>query len=121
MAADPDFKSGPRVRNPLLLRSLHLEWRECALGWAGIFEDDCEPMLSLHHIHRHPRDDVRGNLVMLCGSGTTGHHGAVTVHAPAAIEALRGHLLAARPDVVEYLAEKLGGREAATQWLQGAL
>lgn len=58
---------------------------------------------------------------MLCGSGTTGHHGLVTVHDPVTIEALRGHLRAHRPDVIEYLTRKLGGAESASQWLSGAL
>lgn len=81
----------------------------------------CEPINSLHHIHRHPRDDVRANLIMLCGSGTTGHHGSVTAHERWAIEALRAILRASRPDTLDYLAAKLGSPEAASEWLSGGL
>ena len=73
--------------------------------------------MSLHHIYRHPRDDVRANLIWLCGSGTTGHHGLITHNDPDALAALYAVLLRYRPDTLEYLSERLGGAEAATEWL----
>ena len=77
----------------------------------------CEPILSLHHIHAHPRDDVEANLIMLCGSGTTGHHGAVQHREKWARDALRAILRASRPDFARYLAVKLGSRESAEEWI----
>jgi hypothetical protein len=59
------------VRDPVLLSILHRDWRECALCGQH------RGRLSLHHISKHPRDDVEANLVMLCGSGTTGCHGEI--------------------------------------------
>jgi len=109
--ASPDPKPPKRIRDPELLRALHLEWRSCALcGSTG--------KLSLHHIHRHPRDDVRANLVMLCGSGTTGCHGRITVNDPVVIRHLGKHLIQQRKDTIEYLGAKLGGVLAVGEWLR---
>lgn len=62
-----------RIRNPDLLTQLHLRWRECVLCGRT-------SPLSLHHISNKPRHDVEANLVMLCGSGTTGCHGKIEAH-----------------------------------------
>ena len=112
MIADP--KPSPRVKDPDLLARLHREWRSCALC-GGTTADSSQ--LSLHHIHRHPRDDVRGNLVMLCGSGTTGCHGEIEAHLPGASRQLRILIDLSRHDVIEYLDGKLGGLDAAFGWL----
>lgn len=64
--------------------------------------------LSLHHISKHPRDDVKGNLVMLCGHGTAGCHGKVEEHNMVALRKLGHHILAHRPDTIEYLYERMG-------------
>ena len=109
MIADP--KPPARVKDPDLLARLHREWRMCALCGATL------PHLSLHHIHRHPRDDVRGNLVMLCGSGTTGCHGRIEAHERHASRELRIAIDTRRHDVIEYLDGKLGGLDAAFGWL----
>jgi hypothetical protein len=107
-----DAKPAKRIKDPDLLARLHLRWRSCALcggtAWPG---------LSLHHVHRHPRDDVQGNLVMVCGSGATGCHGLIEAHDPAASRALRIHIDTGRHDVIEYLDGKLGGLDAAFAWL----
>lgn len=109
----PDPKPPPRVRDPGLLRRLHVEWRECALcGSRG--------RLSLHHIHRHPRDDVRANLIMLCGSGTSGCHGQITAERIPARADLGAYILANRPDTMAYLNGKLGRAEAEA-WLRRRL
>lgn len=63
-----------RISNPELLVELHLRWQECALCYATAYTAG---RLSLHHISNKPRDDVEANLVMLCGSGTTGCHGLI--------------------------------------------
>ena len=115
-AVSPDLKPPARVRDPELLRALHLRWRTCPLCES----DDVRGALglSLHHIHKHPRDDVEANLVMLCGDGTRGHHGLVEHHDPHAMKLLERHLRVHRPDVFTYLAGKLGGAIAADEWLR---
>jgi hypothetical protein len=106
------------VRDPELLRTLHVLWRgECVLETIS----DCyRQRYSLHHIHRHPRDDVRGNLVMLCGDGVQGHHGQITAESSTAKAALGQYILAHRLDTLRYLADKLGD-EQARAWLRARL
>ena len=76
---------------------------------------------ALHHIHPHPRDDVEANLIMLCGSGTTGHHGAIQHRERWARDALRAILRASRPDFIGYLAVKLRSPDAAREWIDRVL
>lgn len=100
----------PRIKDPELLRIRHLRWRECALcGETG-------PIRSLHHIHRHPRDDVDANLVDTCGDGTTGCHGQIEAHDPKTMRQLREHI-DGRADTIEYLDAKLNGLGKALAWL----
>lgn len=107
----PDPKATPRIIDRDLTRRLHIRWRECALCGKAASQR------SLHHIHRHPRDDVEGNLVMCCGHGTAGCHGNIEArHAPT-LQRLRDHIELARPDVIEYLDAKLGGLDHALAWL----
>jgi hypothetical protein len=90
-----------------------MEWRECAIcGW--------QSPLSLHHVSKHPRDDVRGNLVMVCGSGTTGCHGRLEAHDRMTSWLLGQYILAERPDVVEYLIWRKG-EESAKEWIRSQL
>lgn len=97
------------MHDPEILRELHGRWRMCALcGNTGV--------LSLHHILKHPRDDVEANLVMLCGSGTTGCHGQIEAHDHRTLYALGTHLIARRPDTVIHLTYRLGSTAAAQQW-----
>ncbi len=109
-----DAKPAPRVRDPELLRRLHLRWRDCALCGTPIGRTR---RLSLHHIYRHPRDDVEGNLVMLCGDGVTGCHGDVEARREEALADLRRVIEEERHDVIEYLDGKLGGLDQALAWL----
>lgn len=115
----PDPRPPARVRNPDLMRRLHGEWRDCAL------RDDMHPDtpflsgafgLSLHHIHKHPRDDVQANLMMTCGSGTTGCHGLIEHHDATVMVALQ-RAISERVDTRRYLVDKLGGPEAASEWI----
>ncbi len=118
----PDPKYPRRVRDPELLRVLHIEWRgDCVLeGMPGVGK--CrQHRFGLHHVHNKPRDDVRENLVMLCGDGTTGHHGLVTAHYHVVCRALAHHLLVDRLDTIEYLGQKLGGVLAVKEWLNSQL
>lgn len=106
----PDPRPRAKIKDPELLRSLHLVWRECAL--CGVTEPR-----SLHHISKHPRDDVTGNLVMLCGTGTTGCHGLVEARDPETVWALGVYIRVSRGDVLSYLyATK--GVEPAKEWMR---
>lgn len=65
-----DPKPRGRVRDASVLRAIHLSADECCVcgtTWP----------LSAHHVLPRARggDDYEYNLVMLCGSGTTGCHG----------------------------------------------
>lgn len=108
--ATSDPRPRARVKDPELLRALHLVWRECVLCGA------VDP-LSLHHISKHPRDDVIGNLCMLCGSGTTGCHGLVEARDEDTVRELGAFIVAARSDVVSYLASSKG-EQAAEEWMR---
>lgn len=110
-AVAPDPRPAQRVRDSQLLQQLHLEWRECAICRAT------GPFLSLHHITKHPRSDVRGNLVMLCGSGTTGCHGKIEARDEETMRALGGYLLRVRGDTIAYLYETKGA-VAAQEWMR---
>lgn len=116
MGSDP--KPAARARDPELLRALHVEWRECALADLDLPACLGASPRSLHHVHRHPRDDVRANLVMLCGSGTTGCHGAIEHADEETRRALGRHIRIHRPDTFGYLREKLGGPIQADEWLR---
>lgn len=108
-----DPKPAKRVKDKALLRQLHYRWRECCLcGDTG--------RLSLHHVLKHPRDDVSGNLVMLCGDGVRGCHGLIEAHHGPTKRALATYLLAERPDVVLHIRLTLG-LDAAALWFQKAL
>lgn len=74
--------------------------------------------LSLHHVLKHPRDDLEGNLAMLCGSGTTGCHGLIEAHDDHAVADLGVYLWNERPDVLEHLTWRLKTRVAAEDYVQ---
>lgn len=91
-----DRKPAGRIRDPELLSALHSRWRECALC------GEISP-LSLHHVNRHPRDDLEGNLVMLCGHGTAGCHGLIEARDATTERELALYLRAEREDTLSYL------------------
>ncbi len=112
MPSEPDWKPRRRIKDPGLMKRLHYRGGSCVLA-----DDTCEPSVSLHHVYPRGQggDDVEANLVWLCGSGTTGHHGQLTANDPGAREAL----IAVLPfRTTEYLSGKLGGPEAAREWLR---
>jgi hypothetical protein len=108
----PDPRPPKRIKDPVLLRAIHQQGGVCALA-----DDTCESQLSLHHIHKHPRDDLEANLVFLCGSGTTGHHGLIEGHDKRTKERFGAYLLLKRSDFLIYLGRKLGSDEALHEWL----
>lgn len=109
---EPDPKPSARVRDPDLLRRLHFEFEECVLCGRVDF--------SIHHVLKRSQggDDVRSNLLALCGHGTAGCHGLVEGADRAACAALGRYLDAERPDTIAYLAVRLGGFTAAAAWMQ---
>jgi hypothetical protein len=109
VVADP--KAAPVIRDRGVFRILHLEWRECALC------GEVEP-LSLHHVLKHPKDDVRQNLVMVCGSGTTLCHGELEAHDDDAVAALGSVIVTSRPDIIEHMIWRLNGPAAADAYLR---
>lgn len=105
-----DPKPVPRIRDALLLRNLHFEWRECVVcGDVG--------RLSLHHVCKHPRDDVRANLVMVCGDGVQGCHGRIEAHDPIVCRLLGEHIRDHRPDIIEHLTWRMGN-DSVREWLR---
>lgn len=108
--AKPDPRPERRVRDPQLLAGLHRYLHECEVT------GDRRNGLSLHHINNKPRDDVRGNLVMVDGSGTTGFHGLLTVNDRDALRQLGEYIVAERPDTLEYLRWRFGA--LAEAWLE---
>jgi len=97
------------VRDAQLLRQLHRELTECEVT-GGRWP------LSLHHINRHPRDDIIGNLVMVEGDGTTGFHGRLEARDPVALHMLGEYIVTERPDTIEYLTWRFGTEAPA--WLE---
>ena len=93
------------------MAQLHREWRECALCGTT------RGRLSLHHVSKHPRSDVRANCVMLCGDGVQGEHGLVEAHDEATLRLLGEHIRVYRPDTIDYLVDKLGDVQARA-WLR---
>ena len=92
-----DFKAERRVRDAPLLSGMHRMIHECEVT------GERRNGLSVHHINRHPRDDVRGNLVMVDGDGTRGFHGLLEARDHAALRLLGEYIVAERPDTLEYL------------------
>lgn len=94
----------PRIKDPALLRLLHLEYDECCC---------CGSTASMHIHHviykSHQGDDVRGNLVPMCEPCHTKYHSR-DHHV---MHALWQYIVLARPDVIAYLEFKLGPEPTA--------
>lgn len=118
MSGQPDPKRHRRIKDPGLFKRLHAQGGTCALADDPVY--DCRSSLNLHHVLPRSQggDDVEANLVWLCGSGTTGHHGFVEYRDRDRLLSLRAVLLTRRPDTISYLADRLGGAVAASTWLQ---
>lgn len=110
-----DHKRPARIKDPELMRQAHWAFDECVI--CGSIN------ISIHHILPRGQggDDVWENLVPLCGSGTTGCHGGVEAGLDSACRALGRYVMSERPDTVDYLVERLGGRPAALEFLRRRL
>lgn len=107
----PDPKRDGRIKDPDLMRQAHWAFDECVI--CGAID------ISIHHVLSRGQggDDVWEDLVPLCGSGTTGCHGGVEAGLDSVCRALGRYLLTERPDTIEYLQKRLGGVEAAGEFL----
>jgi hypothetical protein len=106
----PDLKPAKRVKNPKAMKQVHEQGCWCVLN--------CGEKGSVHHVLARSQggDDVSANMVCLCGSGTTGHHGKVEANDTPTLVLLGEHLLLERPDTISYIKGKLGEAEGAA-WL----
>lgn len=144
MSGEPDPKTGKRIESPELVRAFLISHRVCAACGAAAS--------NAHHVLQkgspHFGDDLWGNLLPICGTGTWRCHGAfhgtpyevtttsaddlpsseVVVRAGALMHRrdqawvarrLGEHIWYWRPDVVAYLTEKLG-RDPALAYLERA-
>jgi len=85
--------------------SVWTRWRNCVV--CG------EPGGTAHHVifKGQGGDDVVANGVMLCGSGTTGHHGLMHAMDEETRRGIGGHIVRDRPDTFEYVTDKLGDEQ----------
>jgi 5-methylcytosine-specific restriction endonuclease McrA len=97
-----DAKPRKRIKDPALLRTFSLRMGSCS-----VCGESRAAGLQAHHVLLRSRggDDVTANLVALCGPDHTAVHDGhrETRHL------LGQHIVLLRPDVLEYLKEKLGG------------
>lgn len=122
----PDPKPRPRIRATSTqwraLRVRKLLGRPCRLCPAAA--------TNLHHVVPRSQggDDVEANLVEVCGSGTTGCHGATetgercvdadgTAHDPDVVNARIRRFVAESHGHCLYLVKKLGGPDQARSFL----
>lgn len=113
----PDPKpSQRRIVDPKAVLRAKVKHPHCAA--CGTYGGDA------HHVLSRARggDDVEANIVVLCGSGASGDHGAFHGN-PHVVDGVRrdaawvkhrvgAHIAEWRPDVLAYLAEKLGQEQA---------
>jgi hypothetical protein len=101
----PDPKPTKRVKDKKVMKRMHTRGVICVL---------CGKPGSIHHVY--DRSDVPENLVGLCGSGTTGHHGYITGEDEQTRRELGEYILLNRDDIIFYVIGKLG-EEAGKEWL----
>ena len=102
-----------RIHDPELLTRLHLRWRECVICGATA---SGRLRLSLHHISKHPRDDLEENRIMLCGNGVQGCHGAIEAGHKATCKLVASYVRRF-PKRMAYL-DQAHATEGADHWLQ---
>lgn len=102
-----DTRPSPRVKDPVLLKLLKLEYDECEIS--GETTD-----LHLHHVILKSQggDDLRCNIICMQESIHTLYHAGDK----ATRLLVARHVDEERPDVGCYIAEKLGGAPALLEW-----
>jgi hypothetical protein len=111
-----DPKAGARIKDPELMRQAHWAFDECVI--CGDIQVTIHHVLSKSSTAWGIGDDVWENLIPLCGSGTTGCHGAVEGELDSVCRAVGLYIVEHRPDTVDYLIRKLRSREAAEEFLR---
>lgn len=98
------------MKDSSVMKRLHRKGPTCVL---------CGNPGSLHHLYPRGQggDDVESNLVPLCGSGTTGHHGKIENNDVLTRTSLGVYLYLERPDFMFYIQGKLGETEGR-EWLR---
>lgn len=111
--ASPDPKPVAPVRVKGALARMHREnpHATCAICGRGRSNPDG---ISIHHVY--DRSDLWQNCVFVCGSGTTGDHGALTAHNELARHMLGEHLMEERPDVIAFILLRAGEAQGR-DWL----
>lgn len=109
----PDQKRRPRIVDRLATTCHVLGNPECVVcGDRGA---------TGHHVvakgSPHFGDDIDANIVTVCGSGTTGCHGAVERHETWACLAVGEHIRDHRPDTIAYIADRLGSVDAMIEFM----
>lgn len=115
--AGPDPKPEAPVREKGALARIHranphATCALCGAGRTGMFG------ISLHHVY--DRSDLWQNLVFVCGTGTTGCHGLLTINNEEARRRLGEHLLLVRHDVIAWIVLR-AGEDGARDWLRRRL
>jgi hypothetical protein len=105
----PDPKPTKRVKDKKVMKQMHTRGVICVL---------CGKPGSIHHVY--DRSDVPENLVGLCGSGTTGHHGLITAENELTRRRLGEYIMLERTDIAFYIIGKLG-EEGGREWLRRRL
>ncbi len=121
-APDPKPTSKPRKQTRTVDKKATtrqvLKRRACFCG--GVL---CDGVGATGH-HVMPKgnggDDVDENIVTASGSGTTGCHGLLENNDVTARRLLGEHLVLERPDVLDYVRDKLG-EVAGNDWLSRRL
>lgn len=123
-APDPKPEARPRKQTRTLDRKATtrqgLKRRACFC--AGEIPGCSGVGATSHHVlpKGNGGDDVDANLVTCSGSGTTGCHGLLENNDVEARRLLGEHLVLERPDVIDYVVEKLG-EVAGNDWLRRRL
>jgi hypothetical protein len=107
---EPDPRPARRIKNPSVMRRLHVQGLICVL---------CGNQASLHHLYPKGQggDDVESNLIALCGDGVSGHHGLIEDGDVVTRISLGAYLFLERPDFMFYMQGKLG-EEEGREWLR---
>jgi 5-methylcytosine-specific restriction endonuclease McrA len=106
----PDPRPEKRIKDPAVMKALHVRGVVCAL---------CGNPGTLDHIYPKGQggDDVPSNLMGLCGGGTSGCHGLKHSEDVYTRIQIGEHLVEDRPDFMFYIQGKLGETEGR-EWLR---